>query len=335
MKVTLLTRDEARLELACGPAQTVLDAAEAAGIYPLAMCRDGQCGQCGAHAVAGTYSMRPHNPAALPPGIESILLCSCLPQSDLTISLPYDDAQLPRHSVPSRRAVIEALHPAGTSAVSLILRLQADTTFGQAADFLPGQYMEISLPGTSIRRAYSLANLPNWDGTLEFLIRLVPGGAFSGWLAQVAKRGDVLSVRGPLGQFTVDETSPRARCLVGGGCGFAPLLSMLRQMAAFQDTTPLHLIYGVNRSEDALPEELFTELREALPQLQTALAVWHGTPGVNAVQGTAAEVLAAHLALAGELPDIYVCGPPKMVEAVLAVAHQAGVPDAQVFFERL
>jgi ferredoxin-NADP reductase len=299
------------------------------------MCRDGQCGQCGAHAVVGAYNLLPHNQAALPPGAEPILLCSCQPRSDLTISLPYDNAQLPRHSVPTRDAVIEALHPAGTSAMSLVLRLLPDEALGQAADFLPGQYMEIGLPGTSIRRAYSMANLPNWEGTLEFLIRLVPGGAFSGWLARTAKPSEILNVRGPLGRFAIDEASPRARWLVGGGCGFAPLLSMLRQMAAFQDDTPVRLIYGVNLPEEALPDAIFAELREALPQLQATLAVWHGTPGTGAVQGSTAEILAMHLASAGEMPDIYVCGPPKMVETVIETACRAGVPKTQIYSEKL
>ncbi|MDE1882983.1 MAG: 2Fe-2S iron-sulfur cluster binding domain-containing protein [Rhodospirillales bacterium] len=335
MNLTLLTRDEVRLEIAAAAGQSALEAAEAAGLYPAAMCRDGQCGQCAAHVVSGTYEMGPHSAAALPPEPGSVLLCRCLPTSDLTVALPYGDAQLPRHSVPVREAVIETLRPAGAAAMSLALRLQPDAALGQAADFLPGQYMELRPPGMAISRAYSLANLPNWEGVLEFLIRLVPGGVFSGWLAREAKPGDRLELRGPLGQFTLDETSPRARWLVGGGCGLAPLLSMLRQMAEFQDATPVRLIYGVNHPEEALPEDIFAPLREALPQLQTTFAVWHGTSGAGTVQGSTAEVLAAQLASAGTLPDIYVCGPPKMVETVLAAARQAGVPDAQLFCEKL
>ncbi|MDE1907126.1 MAG: 2Fe-2S iron-sulfur cluster binding domain-containing protein [Rhodospirillales bacterium] len=335
MNLTLLTRDEVRLQIAATAGQSALEAAEAAGLYPAAMCRDGQCGQCAAHVVSGTYEMGPHSPAALPPEPGGVLLCRCLPASDLTVVLPYGDAQLPRHSVPVRQAVIETLHPAGAAAMSLVLRLQPDAALGQTADFLPGQYMELRPPGMAISRAYSLANLPNWDGALEFLIRLVPGGAFSGWLAQVAKPGDRLELRGPLGQFTLDEASPRARWLVGGGCGFAPLLSLLRQMAEFQDTTPVRLIYGVNVAEELLPNDMFAPLQDALPQLHITFAVWRGAPGANAVQGSTAEILENLLASTETPPDIYVCGPPKMVETVLGAARRAGVPEAQLFCEKL
>ena len=108
-------------------------------------------------------------------------------------------------------------------AISLTLRLQPDPEAGSAAEFSPGQYMELTLPGTDIRRAYSLANLPNWEGRLDFLIRLQPGGTFSTWLGTQARVGDVLSVRGPLGSFVLDEVSVRPRCFVGGGCGLASL----------------------------------------------------------------------------------------------------------------
>ena len=191
MNLTLLTRDAVRLELDAAPGQSVLEAAEAAGFYPPAMCRDGQCGQCAAYVTSGAYEMRPHSPAALPDGPGGVLLCSCLPTASLVVALPYDDAQLPRQSVPVRAAKVEALHPCGAAAMSLVLRLVPDAASGQAADFLPGQYMELRLPGGMVSRAYSLANLPNWDGELEFLIRLVPGGAFSGWLANTEKPGDL------------------------------------------------------------------------------------------------------------------------------------------------
>lgn len=335
MKVTFVTHDAEQLAFTCLAEQTLLEAAEAAGLYPAAMCRNGQCGQCVAQAISGSYSLNAHSPQALPNTNNAILLCSCLPLSDLFVALPYDNAQLSRRSVPTRIAVLEAFSAVGASSMSLTLRLQPDPQLGLAADFMPGQYMEIGLPDATLHRAYSLVNLPNWEGRLEFLVRLVPNGAFSTWLTQTAKVGDLLNVRGPLGRFTLDETSPRARWLVGGGCGFAPLLSMLRQMAEFGDSTPVHLIYGINHEQDALPDEIFAPLRSALSQLKITLAVWHGPVPDNAVAGTAAEVLTKLLAQESALPDLYVCGPPKMLDAVVNAAHMAGIDDEHIFYERL
>lgn len=334
MTVTLVTRDAARLEFPCAEDQNVMAAAEAAGFYPPAMCHEGSCGLCQAHVLEGSYEMGPHNEAALPAGPGGVLLCRCLPHGDLLVQLPCTAAQVGRQQIPVREAVIAAMGPAGTGAVAVTLQLRPDAQAGAGADFVPGQYMELAIPGTTIRRAYSLANLPNWEGRLDFIIRLQPGGAFSTWLGERAAVGDVLNVRGPLGQFVLDESSPRPRCLVGGGCGMAPLLSMLRHMAEFQDATPVHLIYGANREDELLTAEL-DELRAALPQLGVTLSVWHPGPGWGGFTGTAAQALAAHLAAAAESPDIYVCGPPKMLDAVVETARAQGVPEAQIHAERV
>ncbi len=334
--VTLVTRDSARLEFACPAGMDVLSAAETAGFYLPAMCHAGECGQCHAHAQSGAYEMAPHSKAALPdPGQGGILLCRCQPRGDLTIDLPYEDAKIARQPLITRSAIIESLTPAGEGALALTLTLTPDAQLGGAADFIPGQYMELTVPGTEIRRAYSLANLPNWDGRLDFLIRLVPGGAFSTWLGTRARVGEELSLRGPLGHFTLDDASPRPRVLVGGGCGAAPLVAMLRHLADYQDSLPTHLIFAANREAELLPPALFEELRAGLPQLEITLCVWHPSPGWDGFTGTAAEALAAHLAAQTEMPDIYLCGPPKMLDTARAAALAQGVPAERIFAERL
>jgi len=123
----------------------------------------------------------------------------------------------------------------------------------------------------------------------------------------------------------LDETSPRPRCLIGGGCGFAPVLSMLRHLADFQDAQPVHLIYGANLEEElaALPE--IEALRATLPQLNVTLSVWHPSATWTGFTGTAADALAAYLAQGGESPDIYACGPPRLLEAVRDVARAHGL----------
>ncbi len=331
--ITLITRDGAKLSLAASPSETVLEAAEAAGLFLPAMCHEGSCGLCSAQIATGGYTMRggPREPAA----DGSVPLCLCLPQSALTVNLPYPESGISHHRIPTRAATVTSITPAGSGAVTLSLTLQPDPEFGTAADFTPGQFMEVSIPGTEITRAYSLTNLPNWDGTLEFLIRLQPGGAFSTWLAQTAKPGDALTLRGPAGRFVLDETSSRPRCLVGGGCGFAPLLSMLRHLADFQDTQPTHLIFGANTEAELAVAAPLEVLAAQLPNLTICYAVWHPQADWRGFTGTAADALAQHLATVTDLPDIYLCGPPRLVEAVTNVARGRGIPPARIYTEQV
>ncbi|WP_035352766.1 FAD-binding oxidoreductase [Edaphobacter aggregans] len=334
-QVTLLTRDGTQMHFPCRGSETILAAAEAAGYHLPAICHGGFCGVCHARVTQGRYQMGLCTESALPhTDSGQVLLCRCTPEEDVSVELPYNNAQILQQKVPARTAVIESLKPAWSGAMAVTLRLNPDAELGLAVDFRPGQYMKLTIPGTDTKRAYSLTNVPNWEGRLEFLIRLRPGGVFSTWLQERAAVGDTLTVRGPLGGFVLDEASLRPRCMIGGGCGIAPVLSMLRHMAEFQDSQPVHLIFGANREAELMPAEEIARLKQTLPQLDVTLAVLHPEPGWTGFTGNAAEALAAHLAKNSEEPDLYVCGPPQMIEAVETVAEQHGLED-RVIAERL
>ena len=43
--------------------------------------------------------------------------------------------------------------------------------------------MDFQVPGHHATRSFSMANTPNREGIFEFVIRIYPGGLFSGYLA--------------------------------------------------------------------------------------------------------------------------------------------------------
>jgi polyribonucleotide nucleotidyltransferase len=57
-----------------------------------------------------------------------------------------------------------------------------------ALKFLPGQYMNVTVPGTTQTRSYSFSSMPK-DGVVDFLVRNIPGGQMSTYLSQNAKPG--------------------------------------------------------------------------------------------------------------------------------------------------
>ena len=202
------------------------------------------------------------------------------------------------------------------------------------AEFEPGQFMELEVPGQDIKRAYSLANTGNWEGRLEFLIRLQPGGLFSTWLREQAAVGQTLIVHGPKGAFGLHESGLRPRWFVAGGTGLAPMLSMLRRMAEFQEPHPARLYFGANRAEDLFCQTELEALQAELPQLQVIYCVWKPEDNWQGFCGTPVDALAQDLADAVVLPDIYLCGPPALIDAAEAAARAKGVPDQQVLSER-
>jgi ferredoxin-NADP reductase/ferredoxin len=335
--ITLLTRDGARFTFPCAQSDYILDAAAAANLYLPAICHEGTCGACHAHVSQGHYELGQIGDGALPDAPSGgVLLCRCRPEDDLVIDVPYPQADVHHQQVPRREATIVSLKPVDSSAVVVTLALTPDPALGAAADFTPGQYMEVWIPGTTICRAYSMANLPNWDGQLEFVIRLHKGGAFSTYLAERARPGDRLRVRGPLGRFALDETSARPRYLIGGGCGFGPILSMLRHLADLQDMQPTTLIFAANREDELFGAEVtIRDLQSALPKLRVMLTVWHPQGSWSGLTGNAADAFAAALKKTAELPDVYVCGPPALLESVKAVAKARSLPPTQIFTEQV
>ncbi len=336
-KVSLLTRDGETIAFDAEPSDTLLDAAERASIYLPSSCRAGGCGACRVSRESGEVELMSYSSSALSEDERragEILLCRAQPRSDLALSAPFDEAAVGFAPVPERRARLVALEPAGSGAVRLRLQYEDDPTFGSAAQFVAGQFVELTLSDGSAKRAYSLANTPNWEGTLELFIRLQPNGAFSNYLRDHAAIGDTLLVRGAQGQFAADEASAAPRWFVAGGTGLAPALSMLRQMAEFVDRRPCRLFFGVNKIEELFALDAIEALKSALPQLVVTLCVWKPEKEWRDFVGTPAEALAEALSTTTERPDIYVCGPPALIGATEAAGQSAGVPHDRIFSEK-
>jgi len=335
--IELTTRDGEQLRFDCADDQNLLEAAASAHIVLPAQCGQGNCGTCYADVTHGDFTLGKHNPAALPADDAAkggTLLCCTFPNSDLRVSLPFDHDSILLGEIKIRNAEITAIDSVGENTLRLELRLEPNENDGSMAEFEPGQFMELEVPGQDIKRAYSLANISNWEGRLEFLIRLQPGGLFSTWLREQAAVGQTLIVHGPKGAFGLSENGLRPRWFVAGGTGLAPMLSMLRRMAEFQEPHPARLYFGANRVEELFCRTELEALRAELPQLQLIYCIWKPDDLWQGFCGTPVDALAQDLADATMLPDIYLCGPPALIDAAEAVAKAKGVPDLQVMSER-
>lgn len=333
--IHLTTRDGHELSFDCAPEQNLIDAAAAANIILPSQCRQGSCGACHAAVTSGDFALAELGGQALPAdSANGVLMCCTMPRSDLRVALPYDYARILFHAPKRRSAEIVALDRVARDMVRLELRLEPDDDGNAAAEFEPGQFMELEFPGSDERRAYSLANTSNWDGLLEFFIRLREGGRFSAFLRDTAAPGMKLAVLGPLGAFGIAADSLRPRWFVAGGSGLAPMLSMLRRMGELQETHEARLFFGVNREDELFAGEELWRIGGELAQFHVSLCVYHPVAEWHGFIGTAADALAQALTSATAQPDIYVCGPPALIDATVKIATAAGLPPEHIFSER-
>jgi methane monooxygenase component C len=337
-QITLITGDGENFVFSCAEDETLTVAAGRAGLSVPSVCGQGACGACQGTCEDGDYDLASHSAQALPDALRQqggILLCRTQPRGALKVSLSAIAAQITAGPPPERLCTVAEVTAQGGGVYLLALDIIPDPEDGIGPLFEPGQFMELQIPETDVWRAYSLANAPNWDGRLEFLIRLQPQGQFSRWLETEAKPGQQILSRGGQGAFAVRQGSLNRRLMVAGGTGLAPFLSILRQMVEFGEDQPTHLIFGVNQQSDLFALELLDDLKAALPSLSVEVCVWKPVEGWAGAVGTPADRLAACLqGQEGAGHDLYICGPAPLIDAAEAVAAQAGIPAVQVVAER-
>jgi ferredoxin-NADP reductase/ferredoxin len=335
-KIILSTRDNQQFEFSCTEQQNVQDAAEAASLYPPFGCKSGSCGACLGTCTTGDYHLESYSADVLSAEAAAqgdILLCRTMPKTDLHINVPYDAESIPHSIIKPRDAEIISIDKIAERTLKVVLQLQNDPELGLGFEFEPGQFVELEIPDLDLMRAYSLANTANWEGRLEFLIRLQPNGKFSEFLQKAAVGQHVL-VHAPSGAFVINKQSANPRCFIAGGTGLSPFLSMLKRAAEWAEDHPTHLFLGVNNEAEILCQAELTELQQSLPQLTVEICVWKPEDNWQGFIGTPVDAFQAYLEKNDADNDVYLCGPPILVEASTEAALAAGVHKDRIYSER-
>jgi propane monooxygenase reductase subunit len=329
--------DPVGIEFEVDEDETVLEGAFRQGLMLMHGCKEGQCSACKSFLLDGEVDMDRYSTFALPDYEEAegwTLLCRAHAVSDLEVELINFDEEILRSGVAlqSLTTRIEAIEPLTHDIRRLVLRLPE----GAQMTFHPGQYVDIGIPGTDEHRSFSMANTPNSDGLLEFMIKLYPGGHFSGLLEDGSLAvGDELHIKGPYGVFTLRESSDRPLLFIGGGAGMAPILSLMRSLAERGISRPGTYYYGARTEGDLFHLDELQSLCGAIPGFRFVAALsesdrstaWEGETGLitDVVQRSEPNL---------EDVDAYLCGPPPMVDAAIALLVQSGLPESRIYFDK-
>ncbi len=322
------------IEIEVDEEQTVLRAAAEQGIMLMHGCKEGQCASCKSFVLDGDdIELDRYSTFALPDFEKDegfTLLCRAHVYEDVTIELLNFDEDMIRSGLPIQQAVAEvvALTPVTHDMRHLVLKLIEPAEI----KFFPGQYMDITVPGSEETRSFSMANTTSRDsGQLEFVIKVYPDGLFSSFLDTRLAVGDRLDITGPFGVFTLREGTDERLIFVGGGAGMAPILALLRSMAERGINRKAVFYYGARTRKDLCFEDELHALEAALPNFKYVPALseeeWEGETGLitDVVKRHEDNLKGAHA---------YVCGPPPMVEAAMAVLTRLGVAEKQIFYDK-
>jgi CDP-4-dehydro-6-deoxyglucose reductase len=341
-------------EFQASPEQTILAAAQQAGITLPQGCKNGACSSCKGKILQGRVRHAEHALGALTEEERSqglALFCCAFAQSDLHIEVRVADALdgVVARKMPAR---IEHISWAAKDVAVLSLRLPAS----EHLLFRAGQYVDFILPD-GVRRSYSIASLPGADGPIEFHIRHMPGGTFTdalfGLHGPAVKERGILRLEGPLGSFYLREESTEPIVLLASGTGFAPVKAIAETIftkglnrddpQTGRRGRPVVLYWGARTRADlyldALPRrwELEQPNFRYVPVLsepdKVALADADAPPPAHWAGRTGM----VHRAVMEDLPDlsgyhVYACGVPIMVQSAHRdfLAH-CGLPVENFF----
>ncbi|MEY3220834.1 MAG: hypothetical protein RIT27_2191 [Pseudomonadota bacterium] len=315
------------------PNETVLEAALRQGVTLPYGCRGGSCGSCVGKLVEGQIRYL-GDPDQLK-GLDRIdtkngelLLCQVLPESDLLIDVhePERLADIDIKKLPCR---VVQLGKLADDVMLVGVKIPEKERFG----FLAGQYVDFLLRDGQ-RRSFSLANCPQESGgILEFHVRLIPNGNFTGHVFNQMKEKDILRIEGPFGQFYLREESERPILMLAGGTGFAPIKSVIEHTLKSNFQRPIHFYWGARAQKDLYLNALVESWVKNHSHIQYTPVLseplmeehWQGRTGF------VHEAILEDYADLSEY-DVYACGPPIMVNAAKQTFIEKRGLNAEHFF---
>ncbi|MBI3991027.1 MAG: FAD/NAD(P)-binding protein, partial [Candidatus Omnitrophica bacterium] len=222
-------------------------------------------------------------------------------------------------------AVIERIIVENIDAKTFILRPQDKNN--RILKYKPGQFMLLSLAGYG-EAPFTFASSPGRGGAFQISVRRV------GFLTEAMhklKENDVVGVRGPFGNiFPLDKIKGKDLLFVAGGCGIAPLRSLIQQVfKKRKEYGRIELIYGCRTPKDMFYQQEVKSWQDS-PNSAVHLTVdepdesWRGTCGVVCV-------LLPKIKVNPKTAMVFLCGPGVMIKFAIKDILKLGFKEQNIY----
>ena len=195
-------------------------------------------------------------------------------------------------------------------------------------------------------RAYSMANYPGEEGIIMLNVRIatppprdlsLPCGKMSSFIFSL-KPGDKVTISGPFGEFFAKETE-NEMVFVGGGAGMAPMRShIFDQFRRLKTSRKASFWYGARSKREMFYVEDFDAIAAENENFEWHVALSDPQPedDWDGYTGFIHNVLFENYLKDHEAPEdceFYMCGPPVMNAAVIAMLKDLGVEDENILLD--
>jgi ring-1,2-phenylacetyl-CoA epoxidase subunit PaaE len=210
--------------------------------------------------------------------------------------------------------------------------------------FIQGQYVTLKLMvnGEELRRSYSICSSPVTEDELRIAVKAVKGGKGSVYINQSLKKGDVLEVMTPMGNF-YSPLSPKHKktyVLFAGGSGITPMLSIIKTVLAFEPGSGLVLFYGNLNEEATIFKNILDQIAQDnpdrfkvyyifdQPKQKVSDPLYQGILTRDKIEA----LMNAHLNYNQDW-EFFVCGPTPMMDNVKSTLIKRGTENSRIHIE--
>jgi CDP-4-dehydro-6-deoxyglucose reductase len=290
-------------------------------------CSNGKCGLCKAKVVSGQVGKvrdYDHVLSETEKGLGYILTCANTAVTDVVLEA---EEAAGSHDIPIQEIHIRVKKVEQPD--EYVTLLHAKTPRTQRLRFLAGQYLSLEIPGMPPRDC-AIASCPCDDMNLQFHLPATAGDPFSLHLRESVKNKSSIHIKGPRGEFTLDEDSARSLIFIACNTGFGPVKSLVEHAMALDVAGQIHLCWITTPGNSHYADNLCRSWEDALDN-------FHYTALEADTDMAVAAMLAEYLQSTGDPGqfDCYACLPESLLEATETTLTAGGLPASQLRLEPL
>jgi CDP-4-dehydro-6-deoxyglucose reductase len=300
---------------------TILEAGLRTGLSLNYGCSNGNCGLCKAQVVSGEVrKIRPHDYviSESEQAIGYILMCANTAVTDVVLEA---DVAGSARDIPYQEIAVTVKRIDCPADDVMILSLKTPRT--KRLRFLAGQRLNVEMEGLSAE--VPIASCPCDDRNIQLHLPRLPDNPFSDHAFTALRPADVITIKGPYGEFTLREDSPRSVVFIACDTGFGPVKSLIEHAMALDEAETLYLFWMTSPGAKAYEENLCRSWDDALDNFRyTHLQMTGELPDEDLLHGIVADLgtLGAY--------DVYVAGPHRVVDRITQYLVVDGLPRKQL-----
>ena len=222
-----------------------------------------------------------------------------------------------------------------------VLSFEIPQELKQEFQYKQGQHLTLKsiIDGQDTRRSYSLCSSPN-ENIWKIAVKKINGGLFSTFVNDTLKKGDVIEVMAPNGEFNVEINAdkPKNYIVFAAGSGITPILSIIKTHLISEPNSTFKMFYLNRTVKSIIFKEEIEQLKNTyfdrfeifhfLTKEHRSIELLNGRFTKEKLQ-----VLTKNIIDIPSTDECFICGPEQMIFLIRDELVAAGLDKNKIHYE--